>query len=107
MVFTSDVPLDKLALGSAVLEIARYDAPAGGVPARSTLFAGAVPDVPRVSAPYTLTTPPLPDLSQGPDIAVVESTRTFYVRLDPAIGTGMVKVIDPLQRSAQVLFEAP
>jgi hypothetical protein len=107
LVFSSNVPLEELAIGRAVLEITRYESPSGAIPTRETLFVGAVSDLPRASLPFTLTSPPLPDLSAGPDIAVVEATHTFYVRLYPAIRAGIIKVIDPLQRTTQVLFETP
>jgi hypothetical protein len=105
--FGCNIPLEELSIGKAVLEIARYEAPSGAIPTRETLFVGAVPDLPRASLPYTLASPPLPDLTAGPDIAVVEATHTFYVRLHPAIRAGIIKVIDPLQRTTQVLFETP
>lgn len=105
--FHSNIPLNKLEIGSARLEIISYQGAAGAIPKRETIFIGEVPNLPRTLLPYSAGVPTLPDVTAIPDIAVLESTQTTYIRMAPEIRKVIIKVQDPLGRTAEIFFDEP
>lgn len=106
--FTSNIPLKKSAIGNSTLELMSYQPPAPGkMPKRITIFAGEVHKLKRSLRSYRPHRPPLPDISTVPDIALMEASRTFFVRMNPDIRKGIIKMVDPLGRTTEIQFDGP
>lgn len=106
--FTSNTPLGLLSIGKSTLEIISYQPEnPGEMPKRKTIFSGDIHKIKETKTRYRPNFPTLPDISEIPEVVVLKGTQTFYVRMNPAILTGMIKVRDPLGRATEVKFDEP